>query len=1077
MKKSKVFSTAIIVFIFCVFITMSYAQFDPQLFAGLKARSIGPANMSGRIGAIDAVAANPNIIYVGAATGGLWKSTDQGITWTPVFDDQPVASIGAIAINQSNPDIVWVGTGEAAPRNSVGVGRGVYLTKDGGKTWKFLGLEKTEKISKILLHPDNPDVAFVGAMGTTWGENPERGIYKTTDGGKTWEKILYVDEKTGAADVAMDPSNPNKIIAAMWEHRRWPWFFNSGGPGSGLYLTINGGNTWEELTDKNGLPAGDLGRMGIAFSASKPEVVYALVEAKRNALFRSEDGGYTWMMVNNEENVNNRPFYYCRIWVNPVNENILYALHGSLMVSEDGGKSFRPLASFNQSHSDYHAMWNHPNGDMMIVGNDGGVVISYNRGQSWRFMKNLPLGQFYHISYDMELPYNVYGGLQDNGSWVGPAYVLTERTISDYFWKTVGGGDGFDTEPDPEKPGAGYGMSQGGNLYYFDTELGSSVGIVPTESDVKHRYNWNAGFAIDPFDPSTIYLGSQFVHKSTDKGRTWEIISPDLTTNDPEKQRQHESGGLTLDVTNAENHTTILCIAPSSLKEGVIWVSTDDGNIQLTQDGGKTWELVSEELTSGKKGLVPPATWVPHVEASKFDPATAYVVFDDHRRSNWTSYVYVTHDYGKNWKSLVTKEIDGFVHVIEEDTENKNLLFLGTEFGLFVSFNGGRNWMRWTHGFPIVPVRDIAVHPRENDLIIGTHGRSIYIIDDISPLREISDEVIEKKLHLFDVPDASQFQQGRMSAYLSPGDASYAADNKNFGACITYYLVPSEKEESGEEPDSRDEMRQRAGTSRFGGGGMMGRRSSRVSITILDSEGKTINKFNGTEEKGINRVYWNFREQLEERDSSSSSGGFRFRGGVSVLPGEYTVKIKYDDQEESKPFLVKYDPRIEVDMAVLKANYEMSKKVQELSRVIGDASQEIEAAKKAIQTIRETARDKGSQEIKDLLKAAGGLEKKLNEMSEILNPTPPKQGISDRSAGLSRQVMMAVYGMMSGGNQPITQANKVRYEKAKAKVNDFLEKYNDLFQTDVENFKKLVEESGFSLFKEFTPLKVDKDNN
>jgi len=382
--------------------------------------------------------------------------------------------------------------------------------------------------------------------------------------------------------------------------------------------------------------------------------------------------------------------------------------------------------------------------------------------------------------------------------------------------------------------------------------------------------------------------------------------------------------------------------------------------------------------------------------------------------------------------------------------------------------------MRWTHGFPIVPVRDLAVHPRENDLIIGTHGRSIYIIDDISPLREISSQALQKKLHLFDVQDAFQFQQGRMSAYLSPGDASYSAGNKEFGACITYYLVPSEKKEKQEEPDSGNEMRQRAETSRFGGGGMMGRRSSRVSITILDSEGKTINEFNGTEEKGINRVYWNFREQLDESDPSSSSRGFRFRGGVSVLPGEYTVKIKYDDQEESKPFLVKYDPRIEVEMAVLKANYEMSKKVQELSKVINDASSRIEDTKKALQTIKENARDK---EMKDLLKAAGELEKKLNEMSEILNPTPPKQGISDRSAGLNRQVMMAVYGMMSGGNEPISQASKKRYEKAIAKLSDFLEKYNALFQTDVENFKKLVEESGFSLFKEFIPLKVDKDNN
>ena len=1053
------------------------AKEDPQLFAGLKARSIGPANMSGRIGAIDAVVSNPNIIYVGAATGGLWKSEDGGLTWTPVFDDQPVSSIGAIAINQSNPSIVWVGTGEATPRNSVGVGRGVYLTIDGGKTWEFLGLEKTEKISKILLNPDDPDVAYVGAMGTTWGENPERGVYKTEDAGKTWEKVLFVDEKTGVADMAMDPQNPNKIMAAMWEHRRWPWFFKSGGPGSGLYITVNGGKTWKKLTDKDGLPSGELGRIGVAFSTNKPEVVYALVEAEKSVLLRSSDGGFNWQVVNDQSDVGNRPFYYHRIWVNPANENIIYMLHSRMMISEDAGKTFRNLTGFGQAHSDFHAMWIHPDGERMVVGNDGGVVISYNRGMGWRFVENLPLGQFYHVSFDLELPYNVYGGLQDNGSWMGPAYMLKERAIYSYLWKMVGSGDGFDTEPDPEKPGAGYGMSQGGNLYYFDTALGTSQGIVPTESDVKHRYNWNAGFAVDPFKPSTIYLGSQFVHKSPDKGRTWEIISPDLTTNDPEKQRQAESGGLTLDVTNAENHTTIMCIAPSPVQEGVIWVGTDDGNIQLTRDGGKNWQLVSKDLTSGKKGKVPPGTWVPHVEASKFDAATAYAVFDDHRRSNWTTYVYVTHDFGRTWKSLATPEIDGFAHVIEEDTVNRNLLFLGTEFGLYVSFDGGNSWMKWTQGLPTIPVRDLAVHPRENDLIIATHGRSIFVIDDISPLREISDNLLQKKLHLFKVQDAVQYQQGRLSSYMSPGDTAYAGENKRTGACFSYYLIPSERK--AEEPESRerDEMRQQmmarmrqmGGMAQFRGGG-----SSRVSITIEDSQGQVVARLNGTENKGINRVYWSFREQDPRTSQPGQARGFRFmRGGMTVLPGKYTVKIKYDDQEVSQPFSVKSDLRFEVDLDVLRANYEMGKIAQGLSNTITSAGQQIEETKKAIQTVVEAARTVRSPKTRDLMSAARELETKLNELSETLNPTPPKQGIADRSAGLNSRVMQAVMGMMRAGNEPISQAAKVMYEKAKTQVGAFLVKFNSVFQTDVENFKKLLEESDFSLFKTFKPLKLE----
>jgi photosystem II stability/assembly factor-like uncharacterized protein len=1058
-----------------------FAENDPDLFSGLRARSIGPANMSGRIGAIDAVASDPNIIYVGTATGGLWKSMDRGLTWTPIMDDKPVSSIGAVAINQSNPDIVWVGTGEAAPRNSVGVGRGVYLTLDAGKTWKLLGLEKTEKICKILLDPNDPDIAYVGALGTTWGENPERGVFKTTDMGKTWEKILYVDEKTGVADMAMDPGNPNKIIAAMWEHRRWPWFFKSGGPGSALYMTTNGGQDWKKFSDEDGLPKGELGRMGVAFSTNKPHIVYALVEATKNALYRSTDGGFTWQMVNDEENVNGRPFYYCRLWVNPANENIIYILHGQILVSEDAGKTLQTLASFNQSHSDYHAFWAHPEGEMLVVGNDGGVVISNNRGQSWRFVSNLPIGQFYHVSYDMQIPYNVYGGLQDNGSWMGPGYVLKERAISDYLWTTVGGGDGFDTEPDPEVPGAGYGMSQGGNLYYFDTNLGTSRDIVPTESDVKHRYSWNAGFAVDPFHPATIYLGSQFVHKSPDKGYTWEIISPDLTTNDPEKQRQAESGGLTLDVTNAENHTTILCIAPSPVQEGIIWVSTDDGNVQVTRDGGQNWKLVSGNLTSGKKGMVPPGTCAPHVEASKSDAATAYAVFEDHQRSNWTPYVYVTHDFGESWKSLVTPEIDGFVHVIEEDPVNRNLLFLGTEFGLFVSFDAGENWMKWTQGIPTVPVRDIAVHPRENDLIVGTHGRSIYIIDDISPLREIVKEIFEKKLHLFEVQEGIQFQQGRLSAYLSPGDTFYAGENKRTGAAFTYYLTPSERKEDETQDEAADErrqqmmqrMRQMGGMARFRGMGMT-EGSSRVRITIEDSEGKTISRMNGTENKGINRAYWNFREQTGEEDPSQRRMFFGFgRGGATALPGEYTVKIAYDGEEVSQKFTVKYDPRIDVDMAVLEANYEAGKKAQKLSDAIDSASRQIEETRATIKTIQDSARQNRDPKNKELMQAARELDKKLEELAEILNPTPPKQGIADRSAGLRSQVMMAVRGMR-GGHEPIGQAAKVQYEKAVPRVEEFLRKVNTVYETDVENLKKMLKEADFSLFKPFKEIKIEE---
>ncbi len=1068
------------------------AQVKPDIFAGLKARSIGPANMSGRISDIDAVISDPNIIYVGTAAGGVWKSTDGGMKWTPIFDDQPVASIGAIAIYQKNPDLVWVGTGEAAPRNSVSVGRGIYRTLDGGRTWKLMGLEKTEKIAKIVIHPDNPNTVLVAALGATWGDSLERGVFKTTDGGKTWRKVLYVNEKTGAADLAMDPSNPNRMLVAMWEHRRWPWFFVSGGPGSGIYLTTDGGESWEKLTEKNGLPAGELGRCGLAFAPSRPEVVYALVEAKRSVILRSTDSGLNWQVVNNTENIHNRPFYYSRIWVNPKNENILYMLATQLSVSEDGGKTFSRLTGFGQAHSDFHAMWIHPDGERMVVGNDGGVVISTNRGRSWRFVENLPIGQYYHINFDMEIPYNVYGGLQDNGTWRGPAYSLTERTLGNHHWINVGGGDGFDAAVDPENPSCGYGMSQGGNLYYFDVSTGTSRSIVPTESDVKHRYNWNAGFAVDPFRPAMIYLGSQFVHRSPDKGRTWEIISPDLTTNDPEKQKQSDSGGLTLDVTNAENYCTILAIAPSPIKQGLIWVGTDDGNIHLTRDDGKTWELVSNALVTGKKPLAPQGAAVPHIEPSHFDEATSYVVLDDHRRSNFTPYVFVTRDYGKSWKSLVTPEIDGYCFVVKEDLVNRNLLFVGTEFGLFVSFNGGGSWMKWTHGFPTCPVYDLAIHPRENDLIIATHGRSLYVIDDITPLREISEEITKKKLHLFSIPTAHAFQQGRMSIYLSPGDTAFVGGNKPLGAAITYYLIPSEKkpEARTEEPAVDAErsaalarIRQMAGQLPPGAMEQMFRRgSTRVNITIVDSQGRFVSQLSGTEEKGLNRVYWNLQEtepeagrerEQEPTEERAAAMFFGRGGGLTVLPGSYTAKIKYEDQEVSQTFEVKTDPRLKVDLEVLKANYQKAKEAQKLSRFIQRASRQVQQTQRALQTIKENARMSRSPKNADLLKAADELEKKLKEFSETMNPTPPRQGIADRSAGLSNQVMSAVSGITRAGVEPISQAAQVKYEKVKTRVEEFAAQLNAFYQKDVEEFKKLLQEAGFSLIGPFIPLKIE----
>ena len=784
------------------------AGLDPDLLAGLTARSIGPATMSGRVAAIDALVADPRVIYVGASTGGVWKTTNGGTTWQPVFDHESVAAIGAVAIYQPNPDIVWVGTGEGNPRNSASVGNGVYKSVDGGRTWQHLGLNASERIARILLDPRDPKVAYVAAMGPTWASGCTRGVFKTVDGGATWQQVLSVDQHTGAADLAMDPTNPDKLIAAMWDHMRTPWSFRSGGPGSGLYLTADGGTTWRHLTPEDGMPKGELGRMGLAFAPSDPRVVYALVEAKKNALLRSDDGGYSWRSVNDETNVASRPFYYADIRVAPDNPNTVYNLASILRVSEDGGRTFRVLAGFSAIHPDHHALWIHPqDGNFMLEGNDGGVVLTEDRGTTWRFIGNLPVAQYYHVRLDNQVPYNVYGGLQDNGSWVGPSQVWENGGIRNYHWQELNFGDGFDTVPDPTNPDEGYAMAQEGYLVRWNRRTGQQKSIRPAPPEGETlRFNWNAAIAIDPHDPTgrTLYFGSQYVHKSTDRGDTWTLISPDLTSDNPEWQKQAESGGLTPDVTGAENFTTIISIAPSPLTPGLIWVGTDDGRIQVTRDGGGHWTSVEGNLPKSPPSKHPqPNTWVPQVTPSPHHEGTAFVVLDGHRGMGWTPYVYRTDDFGATWQSLATDNLWGYALCIKQDPVDENLLFLGTEFGLWVSTDGGQGWLRWTHGLPTVSVMDLAIHPRDNDLVIATHGRGLYILDDISPLRGLNSQVMAKPLHLWDVPPAILHATRQTGSSRFPGDVEFRGQNPPYGAAITFSLA------GGDLPFPTDERRRR----------------------------------------------------------------------------------------------------------------------------------------------------------------------------------------------------------------------------------------------------------------------------
>ncbi len=916
---------------------------DPALLAGLTARSIGPAGMSGRVAAIDAVAADPSTIWIGAATGGVWKSVNGGSHWQPVFDREDVHSIGALAISPANPNVVWIGTGEGNVRNSASFGRGVYRTLDGGRTWQHLGLEQTKRIHRILPHPTDPDTVYVAALGRMWGESPERGVYRTRDGGKTWQRILHVDERTGAADLVMDPGNPNKLFAAMWQYRRWPWFFKSGGPGSGLYMTVDGGETWRKATAKDGLPAGELGRIGVAIAKSDPRVVYALVEAKDSALLRSDDGGYTWRTVNKDVDVAGRPFYFGDLRVDPERPDRVYRLSSLTDVSNDGGKSFETLIGWNQLHPDHHALWIHPdNGALMINGNDGGVGISHDRGATWRFVTNLPLAQFYHVRYDLERPYNVYGGLQDNGSWRGPSSLWEMGPIRNSHWVEVGFGDGFDTAPDPESSRRGYAMSQEGYLIRWDLDNGERFAIrpAPPAPETPLRFNWNTGFAQDPFEPGTIYYGSQFVHKSTDRGNTWATISPDLTSNDPEKQKQRESGGLTPDVTGAENHTTIIAIAPSQLERGVLWVGTDDGHVAVTRDGGATWSQVAD----GARG-VPAGTWVPHVMPSSHTRGTAFVVFDNHRRSDLATYAFRVDDYGRRWTRIATAGVDGYALVLLEDLVEPNLLFLGTELGLYVSVDAGKSWLRFRHGLPTASVMDLAIHPREHDLIVATHGRAMYVLDDLRPLRGLASLDPAKALTLFEIGPAQQYQPKPNMLDTINSQSQFRGENRPYGALISFYLTAPHLPH----PDPEVERTRLPSPPAEG----EKPKPSKATFEVRDGAGALVRRFESEVKQGLNRVVWNLRHDPYRSPVPPNP----WRGGIQppVVPGEYQVTVIFGDARETRPLSVLADPRIRTTPEEYRAKAESWIRLGKLQESLTDCLRRLQDARSDATRLAELA--------------------------------------------------------------------------------------------------------------------------
>ncbi len=848
-------------------------EIDSSTFGGLEARAIGPAVMAGRIAAIDGVATDPLTIYAGAASGGVWKSIDGGISFKPVFDEH-TQSIGAIAVDPSDATTVWVGTGESWTRNSVSVGDGVYKTTNGGESWERAGLEHSERIARIAVHPKDGKTVWVCATGHLWDDHEERGVYKTTDGGKTWKRVLFVDAATGCSDLALDPQDPRILYAGTWQFRRTPWSFSSGGKGSGLYKSTDGGDTWKQLA--NGLPGGEKGRIAVAVAPSRPSVVYALVESKKTALYRSDDTGVTWSEVNSSFNIQQRPFYFAHVVVDPTDYDYVYKPGLTLTISTDGGKSFNSPFSGGFGggvHGDHHALWIDPRDPQtMFLGTDGGVYMSTDRAHHWRFVKGLPVSQFYHVSYDLDWPYNVYGGLQDNGSWMGPS--VSTGGIENRDWENLFYGDGFWAFRDPAEPEFAYVEYQGGNISRVHLTTGESRDIKPQPraGEPEFRFNWNTPIHLSPTQKGTIYLGSQFLFRSRDRGDSWDRISPDLTSNDPAKQRQRHSGGLTVDNSTAENHTTIYSIAESPKDPQVIWVGTDDGRLQVTRDGGTTWTSLEGNVPD-----LPKATWVSHVEASAHAAGRAYATFDGHARGDMKPYVYATDDFGATWKPLASDAVAGYAHVLEEDPVNPALLFLGTETGLYISVDGGGRWARFTGKFPQVAVRDLVVHPRESDLVIATHGRGIYILDDITPLRQLTPEVLAADAAVLSTRPAVAMIPAVEQSFS--GDDEFVGFNPTESASIVYYLKKRHL---------------------FGD----------LKVEVYDPEGKLVTTLPGSKRKGLNRVPWPMRLKPPKMPPANSlvMSGFSFLGPRVPL-GTYSFKVIKGDQSYRGTVELVADPR------------------------------------------------------------------------------------------------------------------------------------------------------------------------
>lgn len=989
----------------------AFAQIPEAIFDGITRRDVGPVFMSGRITDLAVYEDDPAIFYAASASGGLLKTTNGGNTWENVFDSQTTVSIGDVAINPADPNVVWVGTGEANNRQSSSWGDGIYKSVDGGKTWKHMGLRDSQHIGRIVVDPQDTDIVYVAAVGRLWGANKERGVFKTVDGGLTWQHVLAINDNTGATDLIMDPVNPKVLIAAAYSRRRTAYGFNGGGPDSGIYKSTDAGRTWRKIA--GGLPGGDTGRIGLDFYRRNSNIVYAIVENREGGVFRSEDKGETWARVNS---LNPRPMYFSQIRVDPNDPQRIYVNGVNLHISDDGGKTFRDDGSM-EVHLDHHAFWINPaNSRHLIDGNDGGVWVSRDRSRSWEHLNNYPIGQFYNVAVDMQQPYHIYGGMQDNASWGGPSSVRGRQGIANEHWYQMLSCDGMFTVVDPLDGDTIYTNCQNGRIVRYDRKTGERKSVMPQaeEGQPALRWNWTAPILISPHDQRTIYTAAQRVFKSVDRGQSWTAVSPDLSYN-LNRDEMQIMGVAGRDITVARNDGVssfgnITALAESPRRAGILYGGTDDGNIQVSRDGGASWSSVASRVPG-----VPKLIYVSRITPSAFADGTVYASFDGHRSDDFKPWVFVSTDYGDTWRSISSNLPVGSVYVIKEDAKNENVLYAGTELGLFVSADRGGNWSRWK-GFPTVAVYDLVVHPRDNDLIVGTHGRSIMVFDDITPLQQLTPAATSAASHVFEIGPAVQYIPNENGWFI--GGRSFRAPNRQLGAFIHYHLRAAAKDD--------------------------------VSIVVSDAAGAVVRRLKGPKTAGMHRVAWDLRAEPFAEATTGLAGAFVITNlGPFVLPGEYRVQVTIDGRSETRTAAVLPDPLVEMTTTDRETLFKTLVALTDLQRTAASAA---DAAIKLDEQMTSlgTSLKSHANVPAPIATATANLAKRVTELRTAIAGRPGQGGGGGGGAAQPvRNRINSLKGEVIGSQSLPTRVQLAQVEVVQKRLGDLVAQLNGVIATDL----------------------------